>query len=58
MGEWENREIHEMAQWASQIAEKYNRSITYVIMKIHEANAACRGIECVKDYVMNELGGE
>lgn len=47
----------EIAKWASEVAERYNKSITYVVMKIFEARAIHADIELIKLRVVAGLEG-
>lgn len=45
----------EIAKWASEVADTHNKSITYVLMKLHEAMSQYGDIEHVKNHVLKEL---
>lgn len=50
-----DRQAFELAKWASQVADRYNKSITYVLMKMHEAMGVYEDIEVIKMRVLEEL---
>lgn len=49
------KQINHMAAWASEVADSHNKSITYVLMKLHEAMTQYGDIEHIKSYVLKEL---
>lgn len=48
-------QVFELSKWASQVADRYNKSITYVLMKIHESMNINDDMEVVKMSVIEEL---
>lgn len=50
-----NQDCFEISKWASNIAYDYNKSIIYILMKLHEAMTKHRDIEHIKSYVLKEL---
>lgn len=46
-----------MATWASEIADAHNKSITYILMKLHEAMTQYRDMDHIKSHVLKELNG-
>ena len=45
----------EAAKWASEIAEQYNKSITYILMLMHEGITQFEDINKIKGYVTGKL---
>lgn len=45
----------DISKWACEIADKHNKSITYILMKIHEGFNQFSEVSQVKEYVTHEV---
>lgn len=45
----------EVAKWASKVAEQHNKSITYILMLVHEGQTQFEDLEDIKEYVIRRL---
>ena len=50
-----SQDCYEISKWASQVAHDYNKSITYVLMKLHEAMGQYTCIETIKTHVISQM---
>lgn len=48
-------QVSEMSKWARKVAGRYNKSITYVLMKIHKSMNIYDDMEIVKISVIEAL---
>lgn len=50
-----SQDCYEISKWASSVANDYNKSITFVLMKLHEAMAQYKDLNYIKSYVLKAL---
>lgn len=50
-----SQDCFEISKWASKIAHEQNKSITYVLMKVHEAMNQHTCIEAIKEYALKQI---
>ena len=50
-----HRDYLETSKWACEVADQYNKSITYILMLIHEGKTQSEDIGHIKEYVTGKL---
>lgn len=52
-----SQDYFEIARWASEIADSYNRPVMHVLMRVHEGLNEFKDVSLMKRYVIEKLEG-